>query len=427
MKRYSSAACLTMAVLRTIALAAALFAVASVSAQNIPPPDETGPFNVGTHTFSATMTGGRIARIQVFYPTLEPADEKSKYTIETPAGLYQLRSPLGAVNLAQAAPGRFPLVMHDHGGPVAGPDFQRVCQLPLHELMASHGFVTVVALHSNNAAARARDVSLVFDLLLARSADPLDLLAGSIDSARIGVSGHSAGGASAISAAGGWAANGIVADLRIKAMVLYEPGIDSLADARNIAMPYLVMGGTQNRGGLRVPPLFDATTLATPRIYVLTPDAAHFNYLTGMGAEINETREAALLADPSLAEPLTTRTATNAAAARAYDLWNQGELLFAQLGPGAGGGRNYCDRVGVNSVRSLDLDEDGFTDTPPFMADDPFLLRRATREEVMVPIIKQYTVAFWKCFLEGDKRYTPYLTPGHAKRDDLEAVVFKLD
>jgi hypothetical protein len=131
-----------------------------------------------------------------------------------------------------------------------------------------------------------------------------------------------------------------------------------------------------------------------------------------------------LLADPTLPEPLTTNTPTNAAAARAYFLWNQGEILFPGLGPGAGGGRNYCDRVGVNSVRSLDADGDGFTDSPPLMLDDPLLpLGRATREEVMVPLIKLYTVSFWKSFLEGDRRYMGYLTPGYANRNDLEAFV----
>ena len=104
-------------------------------------------------------------------------------------------------------------------------------------------------------------------------------------------------------------------------------------------------------------------------------------------------------------------------------MWNQGQIFFPQLGPGFGGGRNFCDRVGVNSVRSLDLDGDGFTDSPPFMADDPFLLQPAIREEVMVPLIKLYTVAFWKTFLEGDRRYMPYLTPGYANRNDLEAFV----
>lgn len=407
--------------------ALAVFAIAGPAATSPPqltPPDVPGPFNVGVTTFPAVMSGGRVTRIQVFYPTLEPSDEESQYTILTPAGPYQLSSPLGAVEEAQAAPGLFPLVVHDHGGQPAGADFHRVAQLSLHESMASHGFVVAVALHSANPVARVRDLSLVIDSLLARSAAAGDLLGDSIDPDRIGVSGYSAGGAAAISAAGGWTANGIVADPRIKAMVLYEPGVDSLDDARTIALPYLVMGGTQSRGGLRIPPLFDATVDATPRIYVLSPNATHFNYLTDMGSEIDQTREAALRADPSIPEPLTVRTATNAAAARAYELWNQGEILFPALGYGAGSGRNFCDRVGVNSVRSLDTNpRDGFTDSPPFMATDAFTLRPAIPEEIMVPLIKLYTIAFWKTALEDDRRYMRYLTPGYANRNDLEAIV----
>jgi hypothetical protein len=79
--------------------------------------------------------------------------------------------------------------------------------------------------------------------------------------------------------------------------------------------------------------------------------------------------------------------------------------------------------VGVNSIRSLDMDGDGFTDSPPLMVNDPLLLAPAIREEVMVPIIMNYTVAFWKTFLEGDRRYMHYLTPGYAQSNDLEALV----
>ena len=388
-------------------------------------PDEPGPFHVGVTTFSAAMTGGRVTRIQAFYPTFEPTDPESRYTIETPAGVYQLRSPLGAVEDADALPLGFPLVVHDHGGPTVGADNHRVAQLPVHELMASHGFVTVVALHSANLASRVRDLSLVIDVMLARSDAEDDLLSGSIDPKRIGVSGISAGGASALGAVGGLAANGISADRRIKAMALYEPASNvSLDDASTITVPYLIMGGLQNRNGLAVPRLFDATTLAMPRIYVLTPNATHFNYTTGAAAEIDQTREAALFADPTIPEPLTTLTASNVAAARAYELWNFGEINFPGLGPGGGSGRNFCDRVGVHSFRSLDLDGDGLTDSPPLMLDDPLLLARAPREEVMVPLIKLYTVSFWKAFLDGDRRrYMAYLTPGYAARNDLEAFV----
>jgi hypothetical protein len=406
------------------AFAGALLAVAAARAGDLAPPDEPGPYYVGVTTFDATMTGGRVTRVQVFYPTFEPPDEGFRYTILTPAGTYQLSSALGAVENAVALPLGFPLVVYDHGFPLAGRDFQRVEQLPLHELMASHGFVTVVALHSANAVARVRDLPLVIDVMLARSAAEDDLLSRSIDPARIGISGYSAGGAAAIGATGGWAANGIPADRRLKAMALYEPSVLSLEDASTITIPYLVMGGLQHRNGIAIPNLFQSTVLAMPRIYVLTPNAAHFNYLTSMGSEIDQTREQALLDDPTLPEPLITRTATNAAAARAFDLWHQGEILFPVLGPGAGGGRNFCDRVGVNSILSLDADGDGFTDSPPLMLDDPLLpLGPAIREEVMVPLIKLYTVSFWKAFLEGDRRYMAYLTPGYATRSELQAVV----
>jgi hypothetical protein len=414
----------THGALRLFGLAGLLLASATAFGDNIAPPNEPGPFHVGVTTFTATMTGGRITRVQVFYPTLEPPDEDFRYTILTPAGTYQLRSALGAAENAAPAPWEFPLVVHDHGGGAPGPDFQRLTQLPLHETMASHGFVTVVALHSGNAIARVRDLPVLIDVMLARSATEGDLLQGSIDPTRIGISGNSAGGAAALGAVGGWAANGIGAETRIQAMALYEPSVLSVDDASTIAIPYLIMGGLQNRNGQAIPTLFEATALAMPRIYVLTPSAAHFNYQTGMAAELDQTREQALLADPTLPEPLTTLTASNAAAARAYELWNWGEILFPLLGPGVGGGRNFCDRVGVNSIRSLDLDGDGFTDSPPLMVDDPLLpMPPATRAEVMVPLITQYTVAFWKAFLEGDRRYMRYLTPGYAIRNDLEAAV----
>ena len=128
--------------------------------------------------FSAEMSDGRMTQIRVFYPTVEAADDQTQYTIQTPVGTYQLDSPLWAVHDAQALPGQFPLVVHDHGGGRLGRDFQSVAQLNVHELMASHGIVTVVALHSANPIARVRDLPLVIDAMLARSADDGDPLCG---------------------------------------------------------------------------------------------------------------------------------------------------------------------------------------------------------------------------------------------------------
>ena len=197
--------------------------VAAASNTKIDAPDQPGPFNVGVMVFSATMSGGRTTRVQVFYPTAEPVDCAMRYRIDYLAGFYELQSPLCARPNARALPGWFPLVVHDHGGPGPGADFQRVAQIPLHETMASHGFVTAVALHSADPVVRVRDLTLVIDALLARSAASGDPLAGSIDPARIGISGISAGAAAAIGAAGGIEASGVPADPRIKAMVVYEP------------------------------------------------------------------------------------------------------------------------------------------------------------------------------------------------------------
>jgi predicted dienelactone hydrolase len=402
--------------------------IATASNTNIDAPDRPGPFNVGVTVFSATMSDGRTTRVQVFYPTAEPVDCAMRYRIDYLAGFFELQSPLCAHPDALAFPGWFPLVVHDHGGPGPGADFQRVAQIPLHETMASHGFVTAVALHSANAVVRVRDLTLVIDALLARNAASGNPLTGSIDPARIGISGISAGGGAAIGAAGGIEDSGVPADPRIKAMVVYEPHLYSLDDASRIAIPYLVMGGSQSQFGLAIPALFAETVQAQPRVYVLNPSATHLSYWTGMCAEIDQTREAALVTDPALAEPLTNRIATNPAAARAYDLWNVGQILFGLLGPGAGSGRNFCDRVGVNSIRSLDANpEDGFTDSPPFLPTDAVTLNPVIPEEILVPQIKLHTVAFWKTFLEGDHRYMPYLTAGYARSHHLEAVVFKID
>jgi hypothetical protein len=402
--------------------------VAAAPINNIAAPDQPGPLNVGVTVFSATMSDGRATLVQVFYPTAEPVDCAMRYRVNYLAGFYELRSPLCARSNALALPGSFPLVVHDHGGPGPGADFQRVAQIPVHETMASHGFVTAVALHSANPLVRVRDLTLVIDALLARNTASGDPLAGSIDPARIGISGISAGASAAIGAVGGIEAWGVPAEPRIKAMVVYEPGVEYPVDASRIAIPYLVMGGAQSRYGLAIPALFAETVLALPRIYVLNPSATHLSYWTGMCAEIDQTREAALLADPALPEPLTTRIATNPPAARAYDLWIMGQTLFGLFGPGGGSGRNFCNRVGVNSIRSLDANpRDGFTDSPPFLPTDGFTLNPVIPDEILVPQVTLHTVAFWKTFLQGDHRYMPYLTAGYAQRHHLQAGVFKID
>ncbi len=443
--------------------------------QTLYAPDEMGPYNVGIRTFeNVPVFGPALPRIQVYYPTLSQPNCQTTYTITGVGGTYLRSSPLCAVQNASPAPGKFPLVVHSHGGGGPGADQQRLSQLPVHETLASHGFVIVVPRHNGNTPPpaapgfrRVRDLPLVIDYMLAAT----NPISASIDAERIGLSGFSTGGRTSLAVAGGWASQGISADARIKAMVLYEPGRDSsLEDVATIDIPYLAMGGTRiENGTVIVPELFETTVLATPRIYVKNQEAIHFNYQTDLCGSIEETREAALNGDPSLRDPVTgelliepltnmipnpanpnlriCNPAMGAAGNQACTFWNQGEVVVPLLPPtqafGFGGGRNVCTRIGADSGESLDVDPvDGLTDdfVPGtdirlFEANDRFNYAGQNSDgdpspipsEEFVPMVKLYTVAFFKKFLAGDGRYMRFLTPGYADRNDLQATVTIVD
>ena len=67
--------------------------VAAAVNPHIAAPDQPGPFNVGVTVFTATMTGGRTTRVQVFYPTAEPVDCAMRYRIDYLAGFFELHHP----------------------------------------------------------------------------------------------------------------------------------------------------------------------------------------------------------------------------------------------------------------------------------------------------------------------------------------------
>ena len=321
-----------------------------------------------------------MARFEIFYPTLESPDCESKHssyalpmTVPPPFGtpipnldacfdneVFHLSSPFCGVRDAVAAPGPFPLIVHHHGGGVAGADFHRGFNIVRGEIMASHGFVYAVALHSGNAVHRVLDFSRAIDVMLnpnAASHTPNDALDGglpqSIDADRIGISGVSAGGQNALRVAAGWSDNGIPADSRVKAMVLYEPAPIPLNDAANISFPYLIMGGTHFVSGLvTVPTLFNATVSAVPRIYVKNPGAVHFGYDAGVCPYIEQAREFALSENQLQTEPLTNlitlpagnrvcNPAMSPAAFQSCLFWNFGEFQFPILGVGFGGGQMF--------------------------------------------------------------------------------------
>jgi hypothetical protein len=452
--------------------------------KNIVPPSEKGPYNVGITTFCAVMNGGRITRVSVFYPTLDAQNCNVTFPVYRlpqagpPAGIASLDTCFNdeilttptrycAVKDAAPAPGKFSMVLYDHGGGAAGPDGVRFNQKPLLETMASHGIISVTAPHSGVLSNWIPDLKLLVTMMLkpdatAHTANAIleNQLSARIDSKRIGISGTSAGGVAALITAGG-IANGnppVLRDTRLRAIMVSEPGFPSF-DADKLDIPLLLMGGDQYSAGLALPGLFDAVVNAVPRIYVLTPRSLHFSYSVGMCDTVNAAREYALENDPTLRDPDTDeliieplthwdpatrlcKPGPSQAARNACGIWNMGRLSLPPIcnlaDPATfnfGGARNFCDKTGVDSIESLDLDSNGLTDaldpvtgTTLFNISDECTMISPPGEspvtgEEMVLLVTHYSVAFWKKFLDGDGRYMRYLTPGYANVHGLEVEV----
>src|SRR5262249_51248623 len=97
---------------------------ASFAVSDLVAPTARGPHNVGTTLFTATMSGGRVTRVQAFYPTDAAPDPDGVYRVVGPNGTFRVRSVYQAAEDAVATPGAFPLLAWDHGGLIAGVDVQ---------------------------------------------------------------------------------------------------------------------------------------------------------------------------------------------------------------------------------------------------------------------------------------------------------------
>jgi predicted dienelactone hydrolase len=139
---------------------------------------------------------GRVIPVALWYPTAESA-EATVY-----GGIHDGRAARGAA----FAPGRHPLVLLSHG--TGGNRFN---QYQFGEVLAENGYIVAAIEHpgdrtfdtgdfatAKNLYNRPRDLGFAIGALLADAA-----LAGHIDSSHIAAFGHSAGGYTAIAAAGG--------------------------------------------------------------------------------------------------------------------------------------------------------------------------------------------------------------------------------
>lgn len=162
--------------------------------------DDAGPFQCGHRVLSTTYTpraGGpsRTLPVHVWYPTTATDGEHSRYR-----GIFQDPFAWEDAPVAKPAwPTGFPVLLHSHGYMgFAGNSYRMMCHF------AMHGWVAIAPEHVGNTltdtpdplplsafSSRPLDVRAAFDHVVGLPAE--DPLAGTLDEARVAVSGHSFG------------------------------------------------------------------------------------------------------------------------------------------------------------------------------------------------------------------------------------------
>ncbi len=227
-------------------------------AQEPDDPSLPGAYAVGYRLTEATdnsrdrETGGRTLPLHLWYPAsstegFSPATYPVSDFLQLPALLAYREAPL-------LGDRRWPLLVFSHefdGTPTQS--------TPLMETLASHGFVVVAVDHIGNsqspsplpkdaaeaAADRVPDISFAIDTLLQRAQDPLSLWYRAVDPFRIGVTGHSFGGAAAMGIAVGEFGGG-AADPRVRAIMPVAGVLDVFSDGAlsQVPVPLLLLGGS---------------------------------------------------------------------------------------------------------------------------------------------------------------------------------------
>ena len=241
-------------------------------AQLVYPPDDLGPtgdygpYPVGVRTLDLVdpsrpsldpaHPGGRPVTVELWYPSTSAAIAGVDRYVVNLFGIDIAKTPTYR-DVARAA-GPFPVVLFSHGN--GGIRFQ---SLFLAGHLASHGYVVASPDHhgdtfldlalgivdpiASSAVNRPLDMQFVLDQLLARNASAGDFLAGAIDPARVGMSGHSFGGYTTFALAGtGTIAGRTFADPRMRSFLALAPATSVFPDAffPTVTAPILTVGGT---------------------------------------------------------------------------------------------------------------------------------------------------------------------------------------
>ena len=227
---------------------------------SLAPPDEPGPYAVGRTTLQLDDSSrSRPLVADVWYPAdAAAAGEPSVYQFIP--GI-EFASDAALAEVPVAADGPYPLVIYSHGS-----GGLRYVASFFTELLASHGFVVASVDHVGNTAVelvaggdydrdqvaydRVLDVEFLISQMLDASAAGEGLLSGTVDPERIGISGHSFGGFTALASVGGYTneLGTVPGDDRIDAVLAMAPAseLNSTEELEAVDVPTLLVSGTKD-------------------------------------------------------------------------------------------------------------------------------------------------------------------------------------
>lgn len=236
----------------------------------VPPPADPGtlgPYQVGVVRRKLARPASQLATPQPIASLTQPLDVVIWYParLGTPAPAIDeiLAAPLEAVADRGGAP--YPVVLFAHGSG-GGPWISTYFTTHL----ASHGFIVLAVAHIGSRTDRPAELISVLDQVSRQNPTDDGLLTGLIDGARVGVTGFSLGGDSALRVA--------ATDQRTRAVIAMAPsgsgtGPPPLVDAvSDVAAPAMLMWGVLDE---IVPhdnhrPLLDRLGQAAPERWLIT-------------------------------------------------------------------------------------------------------------------------------------------------------------